>query len=125
MPPIRRRTALVVTLLLAACASDPASRCAPAETRELRTIDRLIAETRADIARGYRSVRTGTNPSVNLCLGGYENNVGASFCANPGAQIRTEALDTAAATRTLEALLARRERLEAQIAAAIAACPAR
>jgi len=122
MPLIRRRTALVLTLALAACAGDPAHRCAPVETRELETIDRLIAETRADIERGYRSARETTSPTVNLCLGSARSHVGVSFCTDPGSRTRTEALDTAAATRTLDALLARRERLEAQIAAAIAVC---
>lgn len=117
--------ALGLSLALAACAADPASRCAPAETRELRTIDRLIAETRADIERGYRIVRTDSDPAVNLCLGTARSRVGVSFCTDPGTQSRPEALDTAATTRTLDALLARRERLEAQIAAAVAACPSR
>lgn len=120
LPPL---TALLA-LALAACATSPAQRCAPAESRELATIDRLIAETRADIDRGYRMVRVDTNPAVNLCLGSRQSHVGVSFCTDPGSQSHPEALDTAAATRALDALLARRERLEAQIAAAVAACPA-
>ncbi len=125
MPCRRILSALGLAAAFAACASDPASRCAPDETRELRTIDRLIAETRSDIDRGYKIVRTDSNPAVNLCLGSARSHVGVSFCTDPGSQSRPEALDTAAAARTLDALLARRERLEAQIAAAVAACPTR
>ncbi len=123
--PRRALPALFLAIALAACAGDPARRCAPAETRELQTIDRLIAETRADIERGYRIVRTDSDPAVNLCLGSARSHVGVSFCTDPGTEHRPEALDTAAATHTLDALLARRERLEAQIAAAVAACPTR
>ena len=127
MPRTPRRAvpALCLAIALAACTGDPAQRCAPAETRELRTIARLIAEPRADIERGYRVVRTDSDPAVNLCLGSARSNVGVSFCTDPGTEHRPEALDTATATRTLDALLARRERLEAQIAAAVAACPTR
>lgn len=115
---------LILALALAACATDPASRCAPEEARELKTIDRLIAEARTDIERGYRTVQVPTGAAVNLCLGSARSHVGVSFCTDPGTRTRTEAIDTAAATRTLDALLARRERLQAQIAAAVAACPA-
>lgn len=115
---------LSLALVLAACATDPATRCAPAETRELKTIDGLIAQTRAEIERGYRTVEVPTGAAVNLCLGSARSNVGVSFCTDPGTRTRTEAIDTAAATRTLDALLARRERLEARIAAAVAACSA-
>ncbi len=125
MPLRRPLSALCLTALLAACASDPAHRCAPAETRELQTIDRLIAETRADIERGYRMVPDAANPSVNVCLGGARAHLGVSFCSDPGAGTRPAALDTEASTRTLDALLARRERLDARIASAVATCPSR
>jgi len=125
MPLARALPTLCLAVALAACTSDPAHRCAPAEVRELQTIDRLIADTRADIERGYRIVRTDSDPAVNLCLGSARSHVGVSFCTDPGTESRPEALDTAASTRTLDALLARRERLEARIASAVAACPAR
>ena len=86
---------------------------------------RKVALNISDIDRGYKIVRTDSNPAVNLCLGSARSHVGVSFCTDPGSQSRPEALDTAAAARTLDALLARRERLEAQIAAAVAACPTR
>jgi hypothetical protein len=125
MPLRRALSALCLTAALAACASDPASRCAPDETRELQTVDRLIAETRSEIERGYRMVPDAANPSVNVCVGGAQSNLGISFCSDPGSGTRPAALDTEASTRTLDALLARRERLEARIASAVATCPSR
>ncbi|OYX44523.1 MAG: hypothetical protein B7Z02_05335 [Rhodobacterales bacterium 32-67-9] len=101
---------------LAACA-DPASRCGGPETRELKTIDKLIAETRANLDRGYTRVREDSGASVNFCLGSHNSNVGLSFCTDPGSRTRTAPLDTAAETRKLESLLARRDALTARIAA--------
>lgn len=103
---------------LAAC-TDPSARCGGPETRELRTIDRLITETRANLDRGYTLVREDTGTNVNFCLGSHRSNVGLSFCTDPGTRTRPVALDTAAETRKLETLLARREAL----AARVAACP--
>lgn len=110
-------TALAALALaaLAACAG-PSARCGGPETRELRTVDRLIAETRANLDRGYTLVRQDTGAAVNLCLGGYRSNAGLSFCTDPGTRTRPAALDTAAETRKLEALLARREVLASRIA---------
>src|SRR5690606_16014458 len=116
---------LTFAAVLAACATEPATRCAPAETRELKTIEDLSAEPRAEIQGAYGTVEVPTGWAVNLCRGSARSHAGVSSCTDPGTRTRTEALDTAAATRTLDALLARRERLEAQIAAAVAACPAR
>lgn len=114
----------LLALVLAGCTSDPVARCAPEARSELATVERLIAETRADIDRGYRTVRTDTSPAVNLCLGSHRSNVGVSFCTDPGRRTRTEAIDPAAAARTLDALLARRDALRARIDAAVATCPA-
>lgn len=48
-----RRLALLSALALLAACGTPQERCIARETRDLRILDRLIAETRADIARGY------------------------------------------------------------------------
>ena len=78
---------LILTSLaaLTACGT-PQQRCIGAVTRDMRVVDRLIAETEANIARGYAlektvKMRTGwvecgyppataenPNPSPNLCL---------------------------------------------------------
>lgn len=45
-------TSLTALALLAACGT-PQERCIARETRDLRILDRLVAETEANIARGY------------------------------------------------------------------------
>lgn len=47
-----RRLVPVLLLLLAACGT-PQEQCIRRETQDLRTLDRLIAETERNIARGY------------------------------------------------------------------------
>ncbi|WP_347311294.1 hypothetical protein [Defluviimonas sp. SAOS-178_SWC] len=112
------RPALIAVALagLSACA-DTANRCGGPETRDIRTIDRLIAETRANLDRGYTQAREDSGAAVNFCLGSHRSNVGLSFCTDSGTRTRPVALYTAAETRKLEALLARRDLLAARIAA--------
>lgn len=64
--------------LLAGCDRDPCR--SPAE-RELRTIETLITETQADLARGYTEARRGPDAGLNLCLGNGMRNVGISMCS--------------------------------------------
>ena len=47
-----KRLVLLALALLAACGT-PQERCIAANTRELRTVDRLIAETEGNLERGY------------------------------------------------------------------------
>jgi hypothetical protein len=49
---MRRLFLLPLLALLAACGT-PQERCIARETRDLRVLERLIATTQADIARGY------------------------------------------------------------------------
>lgn len=46
------RRALLLCLLLAACGT-PQEQCIAYNTRDLRVVDRLIAETEANLGRGY------------------------------------------------------------------------
>ncbi len=50
-----RRTFLLLLapVLLGACTSVPRDQCLRAATEDIRTLDRLIAETEAGLARGY------------------------------------------------------------------------
>jgi hypothetical protein len=60
---------LAAPLLLAACAT-PREACINAATRDLRVLDRLIAETEANIARGYAIDRVQIiEPRWVLCPG--------------------------------------------------------
>ncbi len=47
-----KRPALALFALLAACGT-PQEQCVQRNTRDLRTVDRLIAETQGNIDRGY------------------------------------------------------------------------
>lgn len=47
-----KRALIPVLLLLAACGT-PQEQCISAGTRDLRVLDRLIAETEGNLARGY------------------------------------------------------------------------
>ena len=46
------RRAIILCLLLAACGT-PQERCIARETRDIRVLDRLIAETEGNLKRGY------------------------------------------------------------------------
>jgi hypothetical protein len=121
--PIFPRTALILfTLTLTACDGDRVANCAGPEQRELRTVEELIAETRARIERGYTMERQDSGANVNFCLGGRQSNVGVSFCTDPGTRSRAVAIDSAAEQRKLASLEARREALRARIAALLASC---
>lgn len=113
--------AFLVLGLLAGCVPSGAD-CAREERRELRTVEGLIAQTRADMARGYRQDASGGTGSVNVCLGGASSHVGVSFCADPTRQSRTVAVDAAAEERKLQALEARRLALLSGIRAKQANC---
>ncbi len=64
---MRRHAGLAILLLLAACGT-PQEQCIQRETRDLRTLDRLIAETEANIERGYALVEVQTVDLVpDLC----------------------------------------------------------
>ena len=98
--------------VLAAC-EPTGSPCGATAARELRTVDRLIAETQGSLQRGYRTERAGSD--FNFCLGGGGSNVGVSFCNDLGSR-RAVAVDRAAEQRKLDALMARRADLVRQAA---------
>ena len=114
--------ALAALIVIAAC-TPAGSRC-PSSTasHELGTVDRLIAETRTTIDRGYVTERTGSG--FSFCLGGGGDNVGVSFCNGLGGS-RTMPIDRAAEQRKLDYLLQRRAVLGEQVAGEQALCTAR
>ncbi|MEZ5778756.1 MAG: hypothetical protein R3E44_10380 [Paracoccaceae bacterium] len=107
--------------LLAACTAT-APDCTRAERRELATIDRLIADTRANLERGYVMERRGADTSVNFCLGSRRSNVGISFCSDPGGSRHPVAVDQTSEERKLAGLQARRDALMSEISAKDSAC---
>jgi hypothetical protein len=119
-----RAIALLLLLpLLAACAS-PRERCIADAGRELAVLDRLIAETRATLSRGY-ALREEDRPVsyYTWCAG---ESGKAVWCRQ--VDIRTErvpvAVDMAAERRKLADLEARRTAEAARAAAAIRRCEA-
>lgn len=98
---------LPVLAALAACTEAPGN--CPAR-REVRTIDRLIADTEGNIARGYATVPVRSS-GIDLCLGGAQENIGVSFCTDGTTRTKAVAVDAAAEQRKLDGLRARRAAL--------------
>lgn len=125
------RMALLALALLAACGTQQ-EQCIRSNTRELRTVERLIAEVQANIARGY-AVETYEVPTVEwvLCPPLYPAQPGQPappprMCPERDYEVRERnvPIDPQAEARKLEGLKARRAALLRQAEAAIAACKA-
>jgi hypothetical protein len=121
---------LALPLLLTACGT-PQQQCIRPYTKELRQVDALIAETRANLARGYgyREDRV-TDWDYEPCYWGRPGGPGgirsSSMCWEPYERtVRTAvAVDPASEERKLAALTARRTVLAERAGPAIAACKA-
>lgn len=128
---------LALTLALAACGT-PQEQCINRETRDLRVVDRLIAQLKVDIGRGYRMVdheitvtrwvpcglpppppppkpgmKPPPPPPPRMCLDDFTRTVQ-----------RPEAIDIVAEKRKLAQLEVKRRSLVRQAAQAVAACKA-
>ena len=119
---------LPAALALTACAS-PREACVSSVQRELRTIDRLIASTQANLSRGYGlEARQEIRTLPATCQG--RNEDGSTFTFRcPETQTRTTrvpvAIDLEAERRTLASLQERRARQLSATNAAIQQCIAR
>ena len=115
----------VPALALTACAT-PREACISSAQRELRIIDRLVAETQANIARGYAvEERTEVVTVRGTCIG--TNDDGSSFtfsCPETETRTRTEpvAIDLAAERAKLDSLLERQAAQRSATEAAIQQC---
>jgi hypothetical protein len=125
---IRLALPLMLALgVLAACGT-PQERCIARETRDIRVLDRLIAETQATIARGYALqtetfVISQTYPCRVAAPGGQTR---TTLCDRDEVVERTRPVavnleDERAKLRTMEA---RRAELARDSAGAVAACRA-
>lgn len=118
---------VVLLAVLSGCVNSTGN-CPRADTRveerELRTVDRLIRDTRTGMARGYREETTyGYGGGfVNLCLGGGGSDVAVSVCGDPSRRKTAVPIDMAAEERKLAALEARRGALIAGMSAKSGAC---
>ena len=117
-------------VLLAACGTRQ-QQCIHYNTSDLRRIDRMIAETESNLARGYsyEDVTIVTH-SWGACLGGGRSvdgqSVGTSMCLEPDEVTvrRAVPIDPSAEARKLEGLQARRIELSPAANRAIATCKA-
>lgn len=113
--------ALILAATLAACS--PAEQCRLEATRDLRVLDRMIAENRADLNRGYRLIRIDSPFQVGLfgCFGPSE---AFPFCYDDAVpRYRREALNRPAEEAKLASLVAQRRTVERQTQQALAVCP--
>lgn len=131
------KRALLPLLLLTACGT-PQEQCINAVTRDIRVVDRLIAETEGNLARGYayeevtvfvpqwvecsahRHDHTPADPSVE------EPPVRPQLCLEqePQTTRRAVAIDLGAEQAKLESLKAKRAKQAKAAAPAIAQCKA-
>lgn len=117
--------ALGAALTLTACAT-PQERCIGEATRELRTLNRLADETRANVARGF-AYRTETEVRTvrTTCTGRNEDETTFTF---PCEEVETfdrrvpVAIDIAAEEAKLASLEARIREREAALAGRVEAC---
>ncbi|MBL9059893.1 MAG: hypothetical protein JNK88_07720 [Mangrovicoccus sp.] len=112
--------------VLAGCASSQ-DRCGRSATKDLRTVDALIDETEANIARGYAYETVPSNINVGISYCGYSwGNVGVGLCAgnNTGTTRQAVAIDIGAEQAKLAELRRKRADLAARAAPTIAACGA-
>ena len=122
-----KRLGFLAVALLAACGT-PQEQCISYNTRDLRTVDRLIAETEENLERGYALEtitiyeeyydicyeRDGAAISQHLCLEDY-----------PVIVERPKAIDLNDEAKKLESLKVKRKELARRAEAVIAQCQAK
>lgn len=117
-----------LVLILAACGT-PQEQCVNRATREVRTLDRLITETRDNLRRGYGyAPEERTRWSWEICdrFTDGSGQIRSHMCWEPVRETiqKPVAIDPEAETRKLEGLLARRDAYLKAAEPAIAACRA-
>lgn len=126
-----RRLLIACLALLAACAT-PQEACVNSALRELRVIDRLLAEVRGNLDRGYAlEERTAWRRSWELCdppVAATEDSPAkpARWCwvREPYTVTDRVAIDPVAERRKLDGLIERRAAEARRAAAAVAECRA-
>ena len=117
---------LLFVTILAGCGT-PQDQCIGSATREVRTLDRLIAETQANLSRGYGyEEREVVHHEWRRCED-WIPGTPPRMCFEPVWRTVSKpvAIDPAAEQRKLDGLIARRKALLIRAEAAIAACKAR
>lgn len=120
---------LLALVLLTACAT-PRQACLRSAFSELTTLDRLISESEANLARGYRIEREPVvTTGLDFCIGNgiYRtgSNVGLRYCNTVETRYREVevAIDPAAERRTLAQLREKRAAAARRAENQASACP--
>jgi hypothetical protein len=109
--------------LLAFAACSPAEQCRLDATRELRQLDRMIGDSREDLARGYRLIPIADPFQIGL-FGCFEPSDVFAFCAdNSFPRYRRERINVPAEEAKLASLQAQRREAAARAERALAPCP--
>lgn len=131
MPRLSTLTALLTTAALLAACGTPQEQCINRNTRDLRTVSKLIDETRTNLQRGYAIEEyTVLLPVWDYCptepVADGEAPKPRRLCLEDRAETRTRpvAIDLAAESAKLEGLLAKRDQLAAEAEPVIAQCRA-
>ena len=122
-----RRALLLLPLLVAACAT-PREQCINDVSRDLRTLNSLIAVTQGNLQRGYAIAETTETQRIRTtCTGTNEDGSTFTFPCEETRDIEREvpvAIDLNAEQAKLESLLERRAALQGPTNAAIQQCVA-
>ena len=119
-----KRLAFLSLILLAACAT-PRERCIAGATKDIRVLDRLIAESQGNIQRGY-GYGTTRYTTWDFVICGRRKDGSLRYCWEPQDRTRrvAVAVDLTAEQRKLYAMVQKRAELAKDVAPRIAACNA-
>ncbi|MEY4982687.1 MAG: hypothetical protein RIR62_953 [Pseudomonadota bacterium] len=126
---MRRLMILAPLAVLTACGT-PQEQCINRATRDIRVLDRLIAETRLNVGRGYAMEEyTVTLPQWERCPQAFDAEgqpLPPQMCLEDRVETRTRpvAIDIAAEGAKLDGMLAKRDQLARASEGAIAQCRA-
>ena len=126
--PLMRASLLIFPVLLTACAT-PREACIAEVTREVRVLDALIAETRANLARGFAvEERQEIDTRRTFCIGRNEDGSTFQFRCEETETVTREvpvAIDLNAERAKLESLEQRQAQNRINAQSGIAQCEAR
>lgn len=129
MRPIR--VSAVLSMLLVVACGTPQEQCISRGTRDLQILDRLIAESRATVSRGYAIEEVTTYIPVWRTCGYYRTGdknspVRPEMCLEdePRISTRPKAIDLSAERQKLASMERKRQELDRQAAPVVAACRA-
>ncbi|MGR3792787.1 hypothetical protein [Vannielia sp. SX4] len=115
---------LLLIPLVTACAT-PREACEARATKDLRVMNKLIAETQANVSRGYAIERESyVTTRYQICARSGDGPVEAVWCHRPETRYRTKqvAIDPAAEQQKLRNMIVKRDQLEREARSQVAAC---